>query len=160
MFIYGTNDFGVSRCNSDGKCRCYCETSSSSAECSGSETNVGWKRSVADCADACREKSSMFIFGTNDFGTRRCLLPCRGCKCYCETASSSGTCDEVDHDGFRLYKFGSDGAAATTAAPETPGESNGGTSWNKIGSYKCDDQHWKGHKRNLDDCKATCEGYS
>ena len=26
MFIFGTNDFGESRCNSDG-CKCYCETS-------------------------------------------------------------------------------------------------------------------------------------
>ena len=79
-------------------------------ECAGSETNVGWKRTAGDCALACRGKSSMFIFGTNDFGTRRCLLPCRGCKCYCETASSSGVCDEeIDHDGFRLYKFGDNG---------------------------------------------------
>ena len=79
-------------------------------ECEGSETNVGWKRTVADCADACRDKSSLFIFGTNDFGTNRCLLPCRGCKCFCENTSTFGICEqEIDHDGYRLYRFENDG---------------------------------------------------
>ena len=80
-------------------------------ECGGSETNMGWKRTVADCADACRGKASMFTYGTNDFGTNKCLLPCRGCKCFCETASSSGTCnEELNHDGFRLYKYENNGS--------------------------------------------------
>ena len=80
-------------------------------ECGGSETNMGWKRTVADCANACRGKASMFTYGTNDFGTNKCLLPCRGCKCFCETASSSGTCnEELNHDGFRLYKYENDGS--------------------------------------------------
>ena len=35
-----------------------------------------------------------------------------------------------------------------------------GTSWNQIGSYKCDDEHWKGPEPSLDACKAKCEGYS
>ena len=80
-------------------------------ECGGSETNMGWKRTVADCANACRGKASMFTYGTNDFGTNKCLLPCRGCKCFCETASSSGTCnEELNHDGFRLYKYETNGS--------------------------------------------------
>ena len=49
----------------------------------------------------------MFTFGTNDYGTRRCIHG-HGyqCDCYCETSAwDDGTCDQVDHNGFRLYKF-------------------------------------------------------
>ena len=82
-------------------------------ECSGWETNQGYKRTIEQCADACRGKTSMFIFGTNDFGGRRCYFPCRGCQCYCEYKVSgapltSGVCDQVDHNGFRLYSLGDD----------------------------------------------------
>ena len=47
----------------------------------------------------------MFAFGTNDFGTNRCNDD--GCSCYCETsATEEGTCKRVDHNGYRLYKYG------------------------------------------------------
>ena len=70
---------------------------------------MGYMRTITQCADACRATSSVFIFGTNDFGEMRCFFPCRGCSCYCETESSSGRCnEEIDHNGYRLYSL-SDG---------------------------------------------------
>ena len=50
----------------------------------------------------------MFIYGTNDFGElwKRCNVDGKdGCKCWCETSSSEGECNEVDHNGYRLYKY-------------------------------------------------------
>ena len=43
-------------------------------ECSGEEIgNFFWKaRHLQDCAKSCVGLSSMFIYGTNDFGTDRC----------------------------------------------------------------------------------------
>ena len=81
--------------------------------CGGTRTNQGWKATVADCADSCRGKSSMFSWGTTDFGANPCL-DCRGCRCFCEFSSSSGTCDAdkggmIDDNGFRLYNFESEG---------------------------------------------------
>ena len=37
-------------------------------ECGGSEKNMGTVNTLLDCADSCRKISSMFIYGTNDFG--------------------------------------------------------------------------------------------
>ena len=60
--------------------------------------------SVDKCAEACKGVAEIFIFGTNDFGNDRCYED--GCKCICETsAEDDGTCDVVQHDGYRLYKF-------------------------------------------------------
>ena len=44
MFVYGTNDFGSSKCNTDGKedCLCYCETSADEGECQMVD-NTGYK---------------------------------------------------------------------------------------------------------------------
>ena len=133
MFAFGTNDFGVTRCYADG-CTCLCETGANDdgtcdtvdhkgyhlyrfgttnidwslvdekKECGGEEVNKGGMDSIDQCAMACSKLSSMFVFGTNDFGNDRCFSD--GCKCICETAAKDdGTCDTVDHNGFRLYKF-------------------------------------------------------
>ena len=56
--------------------------------------------SVSDCANACKGNASMFIFGTNEFGEKRCDGD--GCSCYCETDKN---CDMVPHNGYRLYTF-------------------------------------------------------
>ena len=75
-------------------------------ECGGSEKNKGRVESVDACAQACKGVSSMFALGTNDFGVNRCNS--NGCKCLCETsAADDGTCNVVNHKGYRLYKFGS-----------------------------------------------------
>lgn len=132
MFVYGTTDYGVKDvCKSEG-CRCYCETSASSEgtcsmlnhngyrlytlatapklvankkECNGAETFKGYVATVEDCGRECRGLSSMFVFGTNHYGQTKCNS--KGCRCYCETsANDDGTCTMVDHNGYRLYKYG------------------------------------------------------
>ena len=133
MFVFGTNDFGKKLCN--GKwCRCYCEKSASDVgscktknhygyrlykfggvpqfamigekkECGGSEIFEGRLFKAEGCALNCKGVASMFIFGTNKFGTNRCNR--NGCKCYCETsASDDGSCNIKNHKGYQLYKFG------------------------------------------------------
>ena len=73
-------------------------------ECSGSEISKGKQSSLEDCAEQCGGMASMFIFGTKDYGTIRCNDV--GCGCLCETsATTDGLCDQVDHNGFRLYKY-------------------------------------------------------
>ena len=74
-------------------------------ECSGSEISKSKKLNIESCASSCKGFSSMFIYGTNDFGANRCNS--NGyCDCYCETsASNKGTCNMVDNNGFRLYKY-------------------------------------------------------
>ena len=74
-------------------------------ECSGSEISKGKLPSVDDCASQCEGVASMFAFGTNDYLTNRCNND--GCSCYCETsATEDGTCNSVNHNGYRLYKYG------------------------------------------------------
>ena len=76
-------------------------------ECSGSETETKFQR-IEDCASNCKGRSSMFAFGTNDFGKNRCYED--GCWCLCETgAMEDGTCNRIEHDGFRLYRYDSNG---------------------------------------------------
>ena len=82
-------------------------------ECGGSEIHAGALATVDKCANSCNGKSSMFAFGTNDYGTVRCGET--GCSCYCETAASSeGTCSEGFHLGFRLYKYKTTGNIHTS----------------------------------------------
>ena len=76
----------------------------SKTECSGSEISKGKLPSVDECASECKGISSMFAFGTNDYLKNRCDN--NGCNCLCETsAAEEGTCDRVDHNGYRLYKY-------------------------------------------------------
>ena len=75
-------------------------------ECKGTETNEGKMNSIDECANACRKKSSMFVFGTNDFGGNGCDN--QGCKCLCETgANADGSCENVQNKGYRLYRLSS-----------------------------------------------------
>ena len=76
-------------------------------ECSGAEVEAAplTHLDLGSCAEGCKDKSSMFIFGTNDFGEDRCYS--NGCECICETAARGvGICYMNDHKGYRLYKFG------------------------------------------------------
>ena len=73
-------------------------------ECSGDEISKGRMNSPGECANACKGVASMFAFGTNDFGVPRC--DGNGCQCLCETAAADdGSCDSVQHKGYRLYRF-------------------------------------------------------
>jgi len=64
-------------------------------------------KDVGDCAKLCRRKSSMFAFGTDDFGTNRCNT--KGCRCLCEVSAKQEyqviTCTQVINNGYRLYRF-------------------------------------------------------
>ena len=61
-------------------------------------------KTIDDCANTCKGKSTMFAFGTNDFELNRCTV--EGCRCLCElSASEDGTCKEVENIGYRLYKY-------------------------------------------------------
>ena len=74
-------------------------------ECDGEEVVKGRMDSIDQCVEACNGVSSMFAFGTNDFGENRCYS--NGCECICETAArDNGICYMNDHKGYRLYKFG------------------------------------------------------
>ena len=128
MFIFGSNDFGAERCYANG-CECACETSALSdgtctttphngyrlykykwwfledkVECNGEEVTKGRLHDIESCAKSCKDISSMFIYGTNDFDEDRCYA--EGCECSCETSAlSDGTRTTTPHNGYRLYKY-------------------------------------------------------
>ena len=73
-------------------------------ECGGEEVGMGSFYEVFECAEKCRSISSMFIFGTNDHGLKKCDE--YGCICFCETESTAvGTCNMENNMGFNLYRF-------------------------------------------------------
>ena len=77
-------------------------------ECAGSEVNLRGVKDMKSCARECYGVSSMFLYGTNDFGTNRCNEAWigLGCVCVCETAAKEdGTCNMVKHNGYRLFKY-------------------------------------------------------
>ena len=75
-------------------------------ECAGKEKDLSPQPTTEACAKACEGISSMFIFGTNDFGHARCERNGKQCDCYCETsANNDGDCYMLDHKGFSLYKY-------------------------------------------------------
>ena len=69
-------------------------------ECTGSEENQGYLRTINLCYNACKGKASMFIYG---------LAPDRcngdGCKCICETSSKDGQCTMKDQPVYNLYAY-------------------------------------------------------
>ena len=72
-------------------------------ECAGTEEGKGVLGDVRSCAEACSGISSLFVYGTNDFGGTRCYET--GCNCICETAANAdGTCSRIGHAGYRLFK--------------------------------------------------------
>ena len=73
------------------------------AECAGSE-KYGRKANIRDCAEECKGISTMFAFGTNDYGNNRCYK--NGCGCLCETAATpDGDCAMIVHSGYRLFRY-------------------------------------------------------
>ena len=73
-------------------------------ECKGRELYIAGVESLEDCAKRCQTVSTMFAYGTNDFGLERCYD--QKCKCVCEpTASAEGTCKTKAHNGYRLYRY-------------------------------------------------------
>ena len=69
--------------------------------CNGERENACLQFSVADCAIACHNKSSMFIFGTGKgcYGSK--------CKCLCQHgAFQNGTCNQRASSYYNLYRYG------------------------------------------------------
>ena len=75
--------------------------------CKGDKIEYGYERRIStaeECAKACKGQSSIFSFGTNDFGKQKCKDGV--CMCLCETeASSDGSCPLYRNKGYRLYQF-------------------------------------------------------
>ena len=78
-------------------------------ECDGAKIAFGNNdvHSLKECAMGCQMiEASMFIFGTNDFGSTGCNEDGnKGCRCYCETSSTQGECQQKDNNDYRLYKL-------------------------------------------------------
>ena len=75
--------------------------------CKGDKIEYGYDRRISTaegCGKLCKGQSSMFSFGTNDFGKQKCKDGV--CICQCETeASSDGSCPLYRNKGYRLYRF-------------------------------------------------------
>ena len=75
-------------------------------ECGGAEKGTGTKKTLAECAKSCREISSMFIYGTNDFGDSICKINDNEyCPCFCEKSSEDGECSMIENKSYNLYKY-------------------------------------------------------
>ena len=73
-------------------------------ECSGDEYFVGYV-TRNQCAVACYDNSSLFAYGTNDYGKLRCKSDGK-CKCLCEDpGNQNGWCSMTPNDGYRLYRY-------------------------------------------------------
>ena len=73
-------------------------------ECTSKEI-IKHAATLDDCAKSCEGVSSMFAYGTNDYGKTRCYKN-RTCTCLCETlADQNGTCTQISHNGYRLYRY-------------------------------------------------------
>ena len=59
---------------------------------------------IEECSEKCMELSSMFAYGTNDFGEFGCVDG--RCKCLCINSDDEKTCDEsINQEQYWLYKF-------------------------------------------------------
>ena len=67
----------------------------------------GQLESIGECAQSCHGVSSVFIYGTTEWGLSKF---CRGtppkCACYCETsADNEGKCSLRSNRNYNLYKY-------------------------------------------------------
>ena len=78
-----------------------------------SEIDIESVSTLQECARVCKGISSMFAFGTNDFGEDQCIS--EGCKCLCEvSALKHGECTLLESLGYRLYRYVSKGTIFIT----------------------------------------------
>ena len=81
--------------------------------CKGRFGGVVKTSTTGECARKCNGVSSMFIVGINDFGGYGCMNG--QCDCYCaKSATIDGTCEMLNHNSYRLYKFNSNGKIVLT----------------------------------------------
>ena len=65
--------------------------------CNGTEFKAGHFENIEECAEQCRDASTMFVFGRCKDGK---------CKCQCQTAAKTdGTCDIIGNQRYTLYAF-------------------------------------------------------
>ena len=63
---------------------------------------------IDECSEECKKKySTVFAYGTNDFGRRGCIDDV--CKCQCINTDDDETCESVNHEEYWFYKFKSVG---------------------------------------------------
>ena len=79
-------------------------------ECAGLIGEVGreWYETVNECAQSCYGKSSVFIFGREDYGAyaARCKGDPLVCKCICETvANENGECLLVVQNSYDMFRY-------------------------------------------------------
>jgi len=110
-------------------------------ECNGAETYKGYKSSSGACAAACAGRSDMFVYGTNQFGVKRCSGG--KCKCYCEDATKA-VCRKVKkHKGYDLYRRGNGRYQRIAKGVECGGA-----------------EIYKGYKSSANSCSLACKGIS
>ena len=70
--------------------------------------------SITRCSTECQKVASMLTYGTNDFGEVACeaqniadrIKDTQACECNClKGAFANGTCELVDNDVYRLYRY-------------------------------------------------------
>ena len=77
--------------------------------CKGDQVHRNDVSTIGGCAGQCDGLSSMFVVGTNDYGTSSHCVNGK-CKCICQPdAANDGTCDQKSDNRFRLFKFKNDG---------------------------------------------------
>ena len=73
-------------------------------ECTGQEERwIGKVQDVETCARSCKGVSSMFIYGTNDFGEFGCIDG--QCKCLCLNSDDEKACESVNEYQYWFYNF-------------------------------------------------------
>ena len=89
--------------------------------CSNFDDEIHRYSDLEKCQTKCNGVASMLVFGTNDFGEVGCTftnvvelggaqLILKGtkkdCECRCiKGAFANGTCELVDNDVYRLYRY-------------------------------------------------------
>ena len=77
--------------------------------CEGEQVHRADVSTIDECAVQCDGLSSMFVVGTNDYGTSSQCVNGK-CKCICQpNAANDGTCDQKSDNRFRLFEFRYDG---------------------------------------------------
>jgi len=110
------------------------------SECTGGETYKGFKSSHAECANACRDKSQMFIYAINKNDKTKCDNG--KCKCFCELGTHNYKCNSrKKNKDWALFAFVVDYAHIAEKTECIGGE-----------------EKFKGRFKHVGECAAACRG--
>ena len=101
-------------------------------ECKGSERFKGELVSAEACATACRGTSQLFIYGTNEFGEKRCdsKAGIQTCDCWCQDETEDYKCKkETKNKGYRLFAFNK---VTPTSGKWPPAQARNNIWWEQI----------------------------